>query len=159
MEDIRIMLGDVKFSARAAAVIVKNEKILFQKRKDDAFWALPGGAIGTLERGKDVVTRELLEETGETNAKVVRPLWFVEYFFTFDNKKQHQYILGYLVDIPDDSKLLESEEFDGVETEKHIIYRWLALNNIENEPIKPDYLKKKLSNINDEFEFYEEEDL
>lgn len=159
MEDIRIMLGDVKFSARAAAVIIKDGKILFQKRKNDAFWALPGGAIGTLERGKDVVIRELAEETGEKNAKVIRPLSFVEYFFSFDNKKQHQYILCYLVDIPNDSKLLENEEFFGIETEKNIIYKWLDLKNIANEPIKPDYLKKKLCNIKTEFEFAEEEDL
>ncbi len=159
MEDIRIMLGDVKFSCRSAAVIIKNGKILFQKRKNDAFWALPGGAIGTLERGKDVVIRELLEETGENQAKVIRPLWFVEYFFNFDNKKQHQYILGYLVDIPNNSKLLNSVEFNGIETEKNIVYKWLDLKNISNEPIKPDYLKKKLCNIKNEFEFAEEEDL
>ena len=159
MEDIRIMLGDVKFSCRAAAVIIKNNKILFQKRGHDSFWALPGGAIGTLERGKDVVIRELLEETGEKGAKVIRPLWFVEYFFSFDNKKQHQYIIGYLVDIPNNSKLLNSVEFNGIETEKNIVYKWLDLSNISNEPIKPDYLKKQLCNIKNEFEFVEEEDL
>ena len=76
MEDIRVMLGDVKFSARAVAVIIKDGKILFQKRKNDKFWALPGGAIGTLERGRDVVKRELYEETGEDSATVDRPLWF-----------------------------------------------------------------------------------
>ena len=34
MEDIRLMIGDVKFSARAVAVIQKKGKILFQKRKN-----------------------------------------------------------------------------------------------------------------------------
>ena len=65
MEDIRLMIGDVKFSARAVAVIQKKGKILFQKRQNDEFWALPGEAIATLERGKDAVTREIYEETGE----------------------------------------------------------------------------------------------
>ena len=158
MEDIRVMLGDVKFSARAVAVIIKDGKILFQKRKNDKFWALPGGAIGTLERGADVVKRELYEETGEDSATIDRPLWFVEYFFTFDNKKQHQYIIGYLVDIPNDSKLLNDSEFDGIEEGKNIIYKWLNVETIDNEPIKPEYLKRKLKKVNKNFEFLEEED-
>ncbi len=157
--DIRLMINEVKFSARAAAVIIKNNKVLFQKRKKDSFWALPGGAIGTLERGTDVVKRELLEETGEDKASIVRPLWFVEYFFNFDNKKQHQYILGYLVDVPDDSKLLSQVEFAGIEEDKEIVYKWIDINEITSSPIKPDYLKEKLTNINDTFEFVEEEDL
>ena len=159
MEDIRLMIGDVKFGARAVAVIIKDGKVLFQKRKTDEFWALPGGAIATLERGREVVTRELSEETGEENATITRPLWFIEYFFTFDEKKQHQYIIGYLVDIPNDSKLLASEEFAGIEEGKNIVYRWFNLETIENEPIKPDYLKKKLKKLNPHFEFLEEEDL
>lgn len=158
MEDIRIMIGDVKFGARAVGVVRKNNKILFQKRKNDKFWALPGGAIATLERGKEVVVRELEEETGETKAIVERPIWFSEYFFEFDNTKWHQYILGYLVNIPDDSALLEKEEFDGIEEGKNIIYKWFDLNEINNCDIKPDFLKEKLLNIKDEIEFIEADD-
>ena len=79
--DIRLMIEDVKFGARAVGVLKKNNRILFQKRKQDEFWALPGGAIEVTERGRDVVRRELEEEIGLTNVKVKRPLWFVEYFF------------------------------------------------------------------------------
>ena len=158
MEDIRLMIGDVKFSCRAVGVVYKNGKILFQKRKDDKFWALPGGAIATMERGKDVVIREILEETGEDRVSIIRPLWFVEYFFKFDNKKQHQYILGYLIDIPDDSILLKNDEFEGIEEGKNIVYRWFDVDDIEKQDIKPDYLKKKLCKIKKNYEFIEEED-
>ena len=57
-EDIRLMIGNVKFGCRAVGVIIKDDKILFQKRKNDANWALPGGAIATLETGEEVVLRE-----------------------------------------------------------------------------------------------------
>ena len=90
--DIRLMIGKVKFGARAVAIIKNNNMILFQKRKNDMNWALPGGAIATMEKGSEVVLRELEEETGETKAVVKRPLWFAEYFFEFDEKVQHQYI-------------------------------------------------------------------
>ena len=79
-EDIRLMIGNVKFSCRAVGVIIKNNKILFQKRKGDENWALPGGAIATLETGEEVVLRELGEETGEGNAIVERPLCLLNTF-------------------------------------------------------------------------------
>ena len=61
-KDLRLMIGDVKFSVRAAAVLKKDNKILFQQKKGDKVWALPGGAIEVLERAKDVLKRELEEE-------------------------------------------------------------------------------------------------
>ena len=96
-KDLRLMIGDVKFSVRAAAVLKKDNKILFQQKKGDEVWALPGGAIEVLERAKDVLKRELEEEIGLTDVDVIRPLWFVEYFFTLDNMPCHQYIIGYLL--------------------------------------------------------------
>lgn len=156
--DIRLMIEDVKFGCRTVGVIKKNNKILFQKRKDDAFWALPGGAIEVLEKSKDVVIRELEEEIGLTEVKVKRPLWFVEYFFTFEGIKWHQYIIGYLLDINDDSDILNKEEFPGIEEGKNIIYKWFNIEDIKEAPIKPNYLKEKLLDIKDEFEFLSEED-
>ena len=35
--DIRLMIGDVKFSVRAVGVLKKGNKILFQKRMDFLF--------------------------------------------------------------------------------------------------------------------------
>ena len=157
--DIRLMIGDVKFSSRAVAVIEKNNKILFQKRKGDENWALPGGAIATMETGEEVVLRELFEETGEKNAIIERPLWFTEYFFKFGGKIQHQYILGYLVNIPDNSSLIKEGEFDGIEEGKNIIYKWIDKKDIKKSAIKPDYLKTKLTKINKNYEFISEIDL
>lgn len=157
-KDIRLMISDVKFSVRAVGLLKKNNKILFQKRKQDEFWALPGGAIEVLEKTKDVVIRELEEEIGLTDVKVVRPLWFVEYFFKFNEVNQHQYIIGYLLDT-DDKEIITKEEFDGIEEGKNIVYKWFDIDEIKNAKIKPDYLKDKILNIKDEFEFIEEHNL
>lgn len=156
--DIRLMIEDVKFGCRSVGVIKKNNKILFQKRKDDKNWALPGGGIEVLERAKDVVVRELEEEIGLTNVKVIRPLWFVEYFFTFEGVKWHQYIIGHLLDISDDNEIINMDEIPGIEEGKNIIYKWIDIDDLKTAPIKPDYLKEKLLNIKDEFEFLYEED-
>ena len=157
-KDLRLMIGDVKFSVRAAAVLKKDNKILFQQKKGDKVWALPGGAIEVLERAKDVLKRELEEEIGLTEVEVIKPLWFVEYFFTLDNMPWHQYIIGYLLDIKDEN-IINKEEFDGIEKDKNIIYRWFDISEIKDAKIKPNYLKEKLINMKEEFEFIEEEDM
>ena len=157
--DIRLMIDDVKFGCRAVGVLRKNNKILFQKRKTDEFWALPGGGIEVLERAKDVIVRELEEEIGLTDVTVKRPLWFVEYFFKMENVKWHQYIIGYLLDIKDDHKIIDLDEFDGIEEGKNIVYKWIDIKDLESSPIKPDYLKKKLLEVKEEFEFLCEEDM
>ena len=120
---------------------------------------MPGGAIEVRERGKDVVVRELEEEIGLTDVKFIKPLWFVEYFFNFDNTNWHQYILGYLLDIDDNNEIINKDEFEGIEIGKNIIYKWIEIDDIKNAPIKPEYLKEKLLNTNNEFEFIEESDL
>jgi len=157
--DIRVMIEDIKFGARAVGVLKKNNRILFQKRANDEFWALPGGGIEVMERAKDVIVRELEEEIGLKDVIIKKPLWFVEYFFNFDNIDWHQYIIGYLLDINDDNEIINKDEFDGIEKGKNIIYKWFDMKDIKDAPIKPEYLKEKLLNTDNDFEFIEESDL
>ena len=77
--------------------------------------------------------------------------------FTFNNKRNHQYILGYLVDIPNNSKLLKNNSFMGIEEGKNVYYEWIPLDKLRETPIKPDYLYDKILNIKDEFEYVYEE--
>ena len=51
----------------ADGAIIKDNKILLIKRKNDPFkgkWALPGGFVEYGEKVEDAVVREVLEETG-----------------------------------------------------------------------------------------------
>lgn len=112
-----------------------------------------------MERAKDVITRELEEEIGLHDVKVVRPLWFVEYFFKFDGLNQHQYIIGNLLDIDDNNEIINKDTIDGIEEGKNIIYKWIPVDEIPTAKIKPDYLKKVLSDIDRPFEYLEAEDL
>lgn len=63
------------------------------------------------------------------------------------------------MDVPNNSKLLEKNEFDGIEKEKNIIYKWIDIKDLNNSPIKPEFLKEKLSLFNETFEFIEEDNL
>ena len=153
------MIDNVKFGARSVGVLKKNNRILFQKRKSDEYWALPGGAIEVMERARDVVLRELEEEIGLKNVRVERPLWFSEYFFNFDNTDWHQYIIGFLLDLDDNNEIVNKDEIEGIEEGKNIIYKWIDIKNIKNAKIKPDFLKEKLLNMDDEFEYIESSDI
>ena len=63
------------------------------------------------------------------------------------------------IDIPDDSLLLQKDEFEGIEEGKNIIYKWIDKDKIKKSNIKPNCLKKELTNIKTEMQFIEESDM
>lgn len=144
--DINIKLGDYIVNLRAVAIITNDNKILFQKRKKDEFWALPGGKIKVGETGENAIKRELSEELGVLETEISRVHSISEYFFNFGEDKYHQYIFAYVVNIKD-NEILNNIEFDGVETNENLIFKWFDLSSIKDAPIKPDFLKNQLSNL------------
>ncbi len=148
-KDININIEDYLLNIRAVAVIKNNNKVLFQKRKQDEFWALPGGKIRVGEKGEETICRELQEELNVTKFNVINCNSVSEYFFTFNDIKFHQYIFSYIVDVNPEEWIVENEEFDGVEENENLIFKWFDLIEINKSPIKPDFLKDQLSNLDD----------
>lgn len=157
--DIQVKIDDVTLNCRVAGIIIHNGKVLFPKRRNNKFWALPGEKISIWEKSGDTVIREIKEETGVTVAMIERIMTISEYFFEFQGEKFHQYIFAYKVNIGENEPILKMEEFDGKEEGKDMIYKWLDLDTISVAPIKPDYLDEQLSNISDniQFNFYHEQ--
>jgi len=148
-KDIRLMIEDVKFGARAVGVLKKNDKILCQKRKQDEFWALPGGKIRVGETGKETIVRELSEEIGVTNCTVERIQSVSEHFFKYEKDKYHQYIFAYIVKV-NDNDILSNIEFEGIEENENLVFKWFDIDEINETPIKPDFLKEDLLKLDDE---------
>ena len=145
--DINVRIGEYIFNCRAVGIIMNKDRILFQKKIDDIYWALPGGKIGIGETGEVAIRREMLEEL-EIDVKVERIDSVVENFFSFNNDKYHQYIFCYILSVDDSSYIFDKEEFMGIE-DKGIIYKWVDINKLDDVMIKPDYLKKMLENRDD----------
>lgn len=149
-KDINVNIGDCLLNVRAVAIIKNKNEILFQKRKHDEFWALPGGKIRVGEKGKDTLCRELKEELDIFEFNVVNCNSISEYFFTFDGIKVHQYIFSYIVDVGSDEWIMkQNNEFYGIEKNENLVFKWFDLENIERVPIKPDFLKEQFQSLMD----------
>lgn len=143
-DDINIRIGEYILNCRAVSIIIKDDKILFQKRKGDIYYALPGGKIKLGESSKDAIKRELEEELDIKNFYVDEDANVSEYFFQYGNDKYHQYIFCHKVYISDEEWIFGREEFDGIEEQSNLIFKWFNIKTIDKEPIRPNFLKKQL---------------
>lgn len=144
--DITFKIGDVRINCRAAAIIVNEGNILFQKREKDSVWALPGGKIAVLEKSEDAITRELTQEVGEP-VDVSQLYGVKENFFEFNNEKFHEYLFLYLVNLQEDSKFKERKFFKGIEEGKHLEFAWFNTQELDQYNIVPAELKDSLKEI------------
>ena len=65
IHDLRRLTGPRKLILNCAgALIVRNGRILFQRRTDNGRWGLIGGLVEMNETYKDAALREVREETG-----------------------------------------------------------------------------------------------
>ena len=145
--DIKFKTDDTVFNCRAVAIIIFNDKILFQKRKQDKFWALPGGKIRVGETTKEAITRELKEELGLVHFNVSDIAIVSEYFFEFGKDKYHQFIFGHKVLIKDNEWILTKGEFNGIEEQEHLVFKWFELKELGIVSIKPDFFKEQLKSL------------
>ena len=70
-----------------SAVLIKNNKIFFQKRPKDksmpGLWELPGGKMENYETPENAIIRELFEEIGiKVNNKDLIPFNFISYSYS-----------------------------------------------------------------------------
>ena len=65
IHDLRKIIGPRKIILNCAgALIIRDDKILFQRRADNGKWGLIGGLLEMNETYEEAALREILEETG-----------------------------------------------------------------------------------------------
>lgn len=145
------------FNYRATAVITRNDKLLVMRDNSCSHYYLPGGRVKYNESVQDAILREIKEELG-VDAKLIRPLWFAQMFFEFDESETHCHELSvyYLTKIPDDALSNLNVKYHGIEDEKEQTFEWVDINTLKSLNLYPLFIKDKILNLPNHPEFITE---
>lgn len=150
--DIFFKHENQKFNYRACAVIISDNKILAMHDERSPYFYLPGGRVMMGETAEHAVIREIQEELGIT-AKISRPLWLNQAFFTeeVDNLHYHEICIYFLMDISDTNLLERGSVFTLTEGKHTHTFKWLEFDRLKDEYFYPLFLKKEIFNLPKEF--------
>jgi ADP-ribose pyrophosphatase YjhB (NUDIX family) len=143
---IRFDQGARRFNYRVVGVAIHNDTVLLHRADHEPFWTLPGGRAEHGETAEQTITREMAEELA-ADIHVDRLLWVVENFFEYDGLSYHELALYFLVRFRPGSAPLDSEAFDGVESDMPLRFRWFPLQRdaLVALPLLPAFLPEGLT--------------
>ena len=81
--DITFHTGEGRFNYRVCAIFLHQNKVLAMRDERSPYYYLPGGRVALGETAQDALQRELQEEL-DISARIQRPLWLNQAFFTED---------------------------------------------------------------------------
>ena len=117
----------------ALGLAIKNNKLLvsegLDKVKNETFYRCLGGGIEFLEKGKEALKREFLEEIN-VDIIVKDFLGISENIFTYQGKKAHELILFYSIEIPDKNY---QEEYKVIDDHGETIAKWIDIDEFKNK--------------------------
>ena len=139
--DVGYKNANGKFSLRAAALIVRENKLLLAKSdKYDCYYT---GGIQQNESSDNAVLRECYEETG-CCFEIDRLVFIQERFFSLENILHHEVVFFYLM------KETNKELYSGKNTDlkdEHLF--WVPIEALENINLVPAFLKTIVKSIPD----------
>ena len=150
--DVTFDTDAAKINYRAAGIVIEDGKILAMKDEKSPYYYLPGGRVLMGETAENAVLREFREELC-ADARIERPLWLAQSFFTedVDGKRYHELCVYFLMDIGGTDILSRGERFtlyEGVHTH---VFEWLPVESLENEYFYPLFLKTEASRLPETF--------
>ena len=117
----------------ALGLAIKNNKLLvsegFDKVKNETFYRCLGGGIEFLEKSKEALKREFLEEIN-IDITVKDFLGISENIFTYQGRKAHELILFYSIDISDENY---KEEYKVIDDHGETIAKWIDIEEFKNK--------------------------
>lgn len=146
--DISFKTEAGRFNYRVCGMIIHNGRILAMHDQRSPYYYLPGGRVRMHETAEEAVIRELREEL-EIDAKIIRPLWLNQGFFTEDVDKMqyHELCLYFLMDIAETGLLKKGREFVLREGNQTHTFEWLAFERLKDEYFYPIFLKEHIYHL------------
>jgi 8-oxo-dGTP pyrophosphatase MutT (NUDIX family) len=130
----RVVIGGVIFN--------KEKKVLILQRSKDEdifpeMWELPSGKREFLENSESCLMREMKEETGLSNFKIIMPFYVFEYQIEKPEEIRDTTQINFLLKLLGDEKIKLSSE--------HQNFAWISRGSIKNQqlsrPVKKVILK------------------
>ena len=131
---------------RAAAVLIKDNKILVQREKDGNEYALPGGHVKIGETLEDGLIRETMEEMG-VQIKCKRVLWSEECFWEWNGRQAHNISFYYLIELCEGFEIPDTGEFVSQKDNCNVVIGWIPVEQLQNVTIYPDFIKKEIHHL------------
>ncbi len=142
--DITVKMENHTLNVRAAGIIIHNNKVLMHRNVNESYHALLGGRVELGESSEDTVKREILEELGK-EVEITGYCCTIENFFNFRDSEYHEIMFVHFAEfIDEDDKKIE-ETLKNIEGREELEYRWLDLDKITEYEIRPDVMRKVLS--------------
>lgn len=131
---------------RTVGVLIRDNKLLVQRDRDGAEYALPGGHVRVGESSLESLIREYREETG---AEIVckRLLWAEESFWAWNGRNTSTIAFYYLIELAEGSDIPDSGEFVSQKDNCNVVLGWMPLKQVHEVTIYPTFLKEKLANL------------
>jgi len=155
--DVSFNVDNGKFNYRVCAMMISDGKILAMQDERSPYYYLPGGRVQVGETAEVAVIREVWEELG-VSARIERPLWLNQSFFTEDvnGLHYHELCIYFLIDISDTDLLSRGEKFTTSEGHCTHSFEWLALEKLKDTYFYPKFLKTEIFNLPETFTLHTE---
>jgi 8-oxo-dGTP pyrophosphatase MutT (NUDIX family) len=121
---------------RACGVLIRNGKVLLQRKRDEAIWALPGGRVEAGETPEAALAREWMEELG-CKPSICRLLW------VFENRFEHQGVgveqTEFFFEVDAALGLDVAQPVDG-----SLMFAWASLSDLTRIDVRPVVIRDRL---------------
>ena len=129
-----------RFDLRAAAIVIRGERVLLHRRDGDSFWALPGGRVEAGETAELAVAREFQEELAES-IECDRLILVIENFYSHGGVDHHEVGLYFSAALEASSALLtDPGPFDGREGDAALTFAWFNRHRLAEIDVRPSFL-------------------
>ena len=144
--DLTFKTQQGRFNYRVGAIIIQEGKVLMVKNSDAPYYYSVGGRVKMGESCEEAMLREIEEELG-VSAKIERPVFFNESFFTeeFCGEKFHEVAIYFSVKLPENCGPLtcQSVTENGSTESLH----WLEIEKLHEVEAYPLFFAEELLNL------------